>query len=320
MRIVVALGGNALLRRGEPMTPSAQRENVRLAARALAPLAMEHELVVTHGNGPQVGLLALQAAAYARSQADDDPGLASPVESVPLDVLGAQTEGAIGYMIEQELGNLLPFEKPLATILTMIEVAPDDPAFENPTKPIGHELPTTSYERLQTIGVPVAIDSAGRRRRLAASPVPVDVVEAAAVKRLVEEGRIVIASGGGGPPVYLHHSRGWEGVEAVVDKDRVAAVLGKRLNADTLLILTNVDAVYRDWGTDAAVPISRLSVTEARELVAGGGLGVGSMTPKLEAAADFVESGGRRAIIAHLDAGLEAIQLGTGTHIIGEIE
>jgi carbamate kinase len=145
-------------------------------------------------------------------------------------------------------------------------------------------------------------------------------VEAAAVKRLVAEGCIVIASGGGGPPVYLHHSRGWEGIEAVVDKDRVAAVLGKRLKADTLLILTNVDAVYRDWGTDAAAPISRLSVTEARELVVGGGLGVGSMTPKLEAAADFVESGGRRAIIAHLDAGLDALRLGTGTHIIGEIE
>ncbi len=311
--IVVALGGNALSPPGERSSIEDQFRHTRTSVETIAALAGHGwQIAVVHGNGPQVGdELVRNEIAHER------------VEPLPLGVLVASTAGWIGYMIQQSLQNALRqagVEREVLTIITQTEVRLDDPALADPTKPIGHELPTTSYERLQTIGVPVAIDSAGRRRRLAASPVPVDVVEAAAVKRLVEEGRIVIASGGGGPPVYLHHSRGWEGVEAVVDKDRVAAVLGKRLNADTLLILTNVDAVYRDWGTDAAVPISRLSVTEARELVAGGGLGVGSMTPKLEAAADFVESGGRRAIIAHLDAGLEAIQLGTGTHIIGEIE
>ncbi len=311
--IVVALGGNALSPPGERSSIEDQFRHTRTSVEAIVALAGHGwKIAVVHGNGPQVGdELVRNEIAHER------------VEPLPLGVLVASTAGWIGYMIQQCLQNALRqagVEREVLTIITQTEVRLDDPALADPTKPIGHELPTTSYERLRAIGVPVAVDSAGRRRRLAASPVPVDVVEAAAVKRLLAEGCIVIASGGGGPPVYLHHSRGWEGIEAVVDKDRVAAVLGKRLKADTLLILTNVDAVYRDWGSDAAAPISRLSVTEARELVVGGGLGVGSMSPKLEAAADFVESGGRRAIIAHLDAGLDALRLGTGTHIIGEIE
>ncbi len=195
----------------------------------------------------------------------------------------------------------------------------DDPSLNDPTKPIGHELPKSSFERLQAIGVPVKVDSAGRRRRVVASPVPIDVVEAAAVRRLVDEGRIVIAGGGGGAPVYLDHARGWEGVEAVVDKDRVAAILAQRLGADVLLILTNVDAVYRGWGTDEAAPISEMSVSEARDMLAvTGALGAGSMKPKLEAAVRFLESGGRRAVIAHLEQGLESIRDGEGTHIIGD--
>ncbi len=311
--IVVALGGNALSPPGERSSIADQFRHTRTSVEVISALAADGwQIVVVHGNGPQVGdELVRNEIAHER------------VEPLPLGVLVASTAGWIGYMVQQCLQNALRqagVEREVLTIITQTEVRLDDPALGDPTKPIGHELPTNSYERLQAMGVPVAVDSAGRRRRLAGSPVPVDVVEAAAVKRLVEDGRIVIASGGGGPPVYLHHSRGWEGIEAVVDKDRVAAVLGKRLNADTLLILTNVDAVYRDWGTDAAVPISRLSVMEARALLAGGGLGVGSMTPKLEAAADFVESGGRRAIIAHLDAGLEAIRSGNGTHLIGESE
>lgn len=309
--IVVALGGNALSPPGERSSIADQFRHTRTSVEAIAALAADGwQIAVVHGNGPQVG------DALIRNEIAHEL-----VEPLPLGVLVASTAGWIGYMIQQSLQNALRqvgVEREVLTIITQTEVRPDDPALAHPTKPIGKELPTNSYERLQAIGVAVTVDSAGRRRRLAASPVPIDVVEAAAVKRLVEEGRIVIAAGGGGPPVYLHHSYGWEGIEAVVDKDRVAAVLGKRLNADTLLILTNVDAVYRDWGTDAAVPISRMSVTEARALLAGGELGAGSMAPKLEAAVDFVESGGRRAVIAHLEAGLEAIRGGNGTHLIGE--
>jgi len=310
---VVALGGNALSPPGKRSSIDEQFRHTRASVEAIAALAADGwQIAVVHGNGPQVGdELVRNEIAHGR------------VEPHPLGVLVASTAGWIGYMIQQSLQNALRqagVEREVLTIITQTEVRPDDPALGNPTKPIGHELPTDSYERLQAIGTPVIVDSAGRRRRLAASPVPIDVVEAAAVKRLVEEGRIVIASGGGGPPVYLHHAHGWEGIDAVVDKDRVAAVLGKRLGADTLLILTNVDAIYRDWGTDAAAPIAQLSVTEARVLVAAGGLGSGSMAPKLEAALSFVESGGRRAIIAHLGAGLEAIRTGQGTHIIGDTE
>ena len=311
--VVVALGGNALSPPGNRSSIEDQFRHTRTSVEAIAVLAADGwKIAIVHGNGPQVGdELVRNEIAHER------------VEPHPLGVLVASTAGWIGYMIQQSLQNALRqagVPREVLTIITQTEVRRDDPALANPTKPIGHQLPTNSYERLQAIGIPVVVDSAGRRRRLAASPEPVDVVEAAAVKRLVEEGRIVIASGGGGPPVYLHHAHGWEGIDAVVDKDRVAAVLGTRLGADTLLILTNVDAVYRDWGTDAADPIARMSVMEARALVAAGGLGVGSMAPKLEAALSFVESGGRRAIIAHLAAGLEAIRAGQGTHIIGDIE
>lgn len=209
MRVVVALGGNALLKRGEPMTADVQRENVKIAARALAPVAGEHELVLSHGNGPQVGLLALQSDAYKE------------VEAYPLDVLGAQTQGMIGYMIEQELGNLLPIEKPFASLLTMVEVDPNDPAFQNPTKFVG---PVYEKEVAAALAAEKgwSIKQDGQYwRRVVPSPLPKQIFEHRPIKWLLEQGTIVICAGGGGiPTMYdLEEVNALIGVEAVIDKD-----------------------------------------------------------------------------------------------------
>ena len=312
MRIVVALGGNALLRRGEPMTASVQRDNVRLAAQALAPLAMEHELVVTHGNGPQVGLLALKAAAYARTQSDGAMNPASVPESVPLDVLGAQTEGAIGYMIEQELGNLLPFEKPLATILTMVEVASDDPAFENPTKPIGPVYDEGTARRLaQERGWSVAPDGE-HWRRVVPSPLPQRIFEWRPITWLLEKGTVVICAGGGGIPTMCQPDGSLVGVEAVIDKDRASALLACELEADLLVLATDVDGVYVDWGTEQARLVERATPEELLEL----GLPPGSMGSKVEAASNFARHARKRAMIGALGR-IEALVEGTsGTSVL----
>ena len=284
MRIVVALGGNALLRRGEPPTAAVQRRNVRFAAEALAPVAKAHQLVITHGNGPQVGLLALQAAAYE----DGRP--------YPLDVLGAQTEGMIGYMIEQELGNLLPVERPLATILTMVEVDPDDPAFQNPTKPIGPVYTEDEARRLATDrGWTVAPDG-DRWRRVVPSPLPKRVFEIRPVRWLLEHNVIVICSGGGGIPTAYDDQRKLHGVEAVIDKDRASALLAEEVGADCLILATDVDAVYHGWGTPAERPIVHASPGDLRRA----DFPIGSMGPKVEAACTFVENTGRRATIGAL--------------------
>ena len=226
MRIVVALGGNALLRRGEPPTAEVQRKNVRIAANSLAPVAREHQLVITHGNGPQVGLLALQAAAYG------------DVRPPPLDVLGTESEGMIGYIIEQELGNLLPFERPFATILTMVEVDPADPAFDNPTKPIG---PVYGEEEAGALAVErgwiVAPDGDGWRR-VVPSPLPQRVFEIRPVRWLLEHNVIVICSGGGGIPTMYDDEGKLHGVEAVIDKDRASALLAEEVEADCLILAT----------------------------------------------------------------------------------
>src|SRR5262245_27075008 len=220
MRILVALGGNALLRRGEALTAENQRRNVRIAAEALAPLAREHQLVISHGNGPQVGLLALQGAAY------------DAVEPYPLDVLGAQTEGMIGYMIEQELGNLLPFEVPFATILTMVEVDPRDPAFKQPSKPIGPVYTQEEANRLATDrGWNMAPDG-DRFRRVVASPQPRRIFEIRPIRWLLDQGTIVICSGGGGIPTAYDDDGKLHGVEAVIDKDLAGALLAQQLEAD----------------------------------------------------------------------------------------
>jgi carbamate kinase len=284
MRILVALGGNALLRRGEAMTAENQRKNVRVAAEALAPLGSEHQLIISHGNGPQVGLLALQSAAYEQ------------VAPYPLDVLGAQTEGMIGYMIEQELGNILPFEQPFATILSMVEVDPEDPAFQNPTKPIGPVYTEEEARRLmEEEGWTMKPDGDGFRR-VVASPMPKRIFQIRPVKWLLEKGCIVICAGGGGIPTMYAPGRKLQGVEAVVDKDRASALLARELEADLFIMATDADAVYLDWGRPTQRAIRRASP----EALAEQGFAEGSMGPKVEAALEFVERTGKTAAIGAL--------------------
>ena len=305
MRIVVALGGNALQRRGEPMTAERQRSNVAKACSALAPVAQEHELVITHGNGPQVGLLALQAAAY------------DELSVYPFDVLGAQTEGMIGYWIEQELGNRLPFEKPLVTILTMTEVDPDDPAFSRPTKFVGPVYTESDARRLATDnGWTVRQDGVGWRR-VVASPRPLRIFESRPVEWLLERGAVVICAGGGGiPTAYAKGTRTLVGVEAVIDKDRASAVLAQGLGADLLLIATDVDAIYVGWGTEQQHAVSAVHPDALRAL----DLAAGSMGPKAEAAAEFAAATGNPCVIGSLEH-LSAILAGTGgTRVAVDVE
>ncbi len=302
MRIVVALGGNALLKRGEPMTADVQRRNVRIAAKALAPVAREHQLVLAHGNGPQVGLLALQASAYTE------------VEAYPLDVLGAQTEGMIGYMIEQELGNLLPFEVPFATILTMVEVDPLDPAFLNPTKFVGPVYNKVEAGRLEDEKGWVFKKDGDKWRRVVASPLPKRIFELRPIKWLLEHQTVVICAGGGGiPTMYLPDgSRTLVGVEAVIDKDLASELLARELAADLFVIATDVDGVYLDWGKPAQRRLTTVTPAE----IADHPFPAGSMGPKVQAAVQFVERTGKRAAIGSL-ADIEHIVAGTaGTNIV----
>ena len=303
MRIVVALGGNALLRRGQALTVENQRANVRAAAEALAPLARQHQLVVSHGNGPQVGLLALHAAAY------------DAVEPYPLDVLGAQTEGMIGYMIEQELGNLLPFEVPFATILTMVEVDPHDPAFKQPSKPIGPVYTQAEANRLAADrGWSMAPDG-DRFRRVVASPQPRRIFEIRPIRWLLDQGTIVICSGGGGIPTAYDDDGKLHGVEAVIDKDLAGALLAQQLEADFFLMATDVAAVAVRWGTPQARQVRRASP----RALASFDFAAGSMRPKVEAACEFAERTGKTAAIGAL-ADLRAILDGrAGTHVSNSV-
>ena len=287
MLIVTALGGNALLRRGEPLTAENQRRNVRIAAQALAPVAAEHQLVVGHGNGPQVGLLALQDAAY------------DPDEDFPLDVLGAQTVGMIGYMIEQELGNLLPFERPFATLLTMVEVDPADRAFRNPTKFIGPVYSREEADRLAAARHWVFKQDGDKWRRVVASPEPKRIFELRPIKWLLEHNTVVIAAGGGGIPTMYEpdgHARALTGVECVIDKDLASEMLARDLAADLFVMLTDTDAVYVDWGKPTQRAIRRASP----EALASMSFAAGSMGPKVQAACRFVAATGRKAAIGAL--------------------
>jgi len=301
VRVVVALGGNALLRRGQPMTAENQRANVRVAAEALAPIAAEHELVISHGNGPQVGLLALQGAAY------------DAVETYPLDVLGAQTEGMIGYLIEQELGNLLPFEKPLATLLTMVEVDPGDPAFQDPNKFIGPVYERSEAESLAAEKGWAIKPDGDKWRRVVASPSPKRIFEIRPITWLLQQGAVVICTGGGGiPTMYEPGTRTLVGSEVVVDKDRASALLARELGADVFVMATDVDGVYRDWGQPTQARIERATTGELQ----GSAFAAGSMGPKVEAAADFAERTGNRAAIGTL-AEIGGIVAGThGTSVV----
>ena len=294
MRVVVALGGNALLRRGQALTAENQRENVRIAAEALAPIAKEHELVVSHGNGPQVGLLALQGAAY------------KPDEAYPLDVLGAETEGMIGYMIEQEMGNLLPQEVPFATILTMIEVDGADPAFQQPTKFIGPVYDKADAERLAAEKGWAIKPDGDKWRRVVPSPAPKRIFELRPIKWLLEKGSIVICAGGGGIPTVYDKKGKLHGVEAVIDKDFASELLARELDADLFIMATDADAVYLDWGTPQARGIKRA----APKALSKYNFPAGSMGPKVEAACNFAEATGKAAAIGAL-ADLQGIVMGT---------
>jgi carbamate kinase len=245
------------------------------------------------------------------------------IEPLPLGVLVAGTAGWIGYMIQQSLQNALRqagIRRDVLTVITQTEVDPDDPQLKEATKPIGSVLTKERADRLRASRVPLTPDTGKGVRRLAPSPEPIDVIEAHAVRQLLDEGKLVVAAGGGGTPVYRTADGMLEGVDAVVDKDRTAAILGSRIGATTLLILTDVDGVYRDWGTDRARRIDRLSLAEAVELDNTGSLGRGSMAPKLGAAIHFIRSGGQQAVIAALEDGLAALHGSAGTTITGERE
>lgn len=299
MRIVIALGGNAILRRGEPMTAENQRANIRSAAQSIATVADGNQLVIAHGNGPQVGLLALQAAAYHE------------VAPYPLDVLGAQTEAMIGYVIEQELGNVLPSEQPLATVLTMIEVDADDPAFDNPTKPIGPVYDRQTAEAMRAAGGWAFAPDGEHFRRVIASPKPKRIFEIGPIRTLVEHGTTVICAGGGGIPTVYDGQGRLQGVEAVIDKDLASALLAEQLGADMLVIATDVDGVYTDWGTPQQKRLSRVTPDELETMQ----FAAGSMGPKVEAACRFVRNTGRPAAIGAL-GDIARIATGeAGTHV-----
>ncbi len=299
MRVVIALGGNALLRRDQQMTERNQRENARVAAKSLAEVARAHQIVITHGNGPQVGLLALQSAAY------------TAVEPYPLDMLGAESEGMIGYLIEQELGNVLRSEQPIATLLTQVEVDPNDPAFTQPSKPIGPIYTREEAEQLASRrGWAIAPDN-DRYRRVVPSPLPKHILEIRVIEMLVQVGVIVICAGGGGIPVVYRQDGSLVGVEAVIDKDRTGCLLACELKAEAYLMLSDVDAVYQDWGTPQARAIRRASPGALERL----SFASGSMGPKVEAACDFARKTGGIVAIGTLEDAADILKGAAGTMI-----
>ena len=300
MRVVVALGGNALLRRDQLPTAENQLANIRRAAAQLARVAEHHDLVLTHGNGPQVGLLALQAAAYI------------DVEAYPLDVLGAQTDGMIGYLLEQELANLLPATRAITTLITRVEVDAQDPAFGHPSKPIGPVYTQLESERVAAAkGWTMAADGASFRR-VVASPQPLRVLGIQAIRWLLERGALVIAAGGGGIPVARKgEGNDLHGVEAVIDKDLCSSLLARELHADVLVIATDVAAVYLDWGQPTQRALGKVTPQQLSEHA----FAAGSMQPKVEAARAFALATGQRAVIGSLEQ-IEAMLAGhSGTQV-----
>jgi carbamate kinase len=307
--VVLALGGNALAQPGEEGTITEQFRHTRESLGAVVELAREGwRIAIVHGNGPQVGneLIRNEQSRHL-------------VPPLPLGVLVAGTEGWIGYMIQQSLQNALfrgGVDRQVVTMVTQVLVDPDDPEMQRPSKPIGRTVDeATARELAADLGGEVA-ETKGGWRRVVPSPRPTGIVERDMIRALVAEGHVVVAAGGGGCPVYRHPEFGLEGVDAVVDKDRAAAILGRDIGAEVLVILTDVDRVYVDYGTPSQRGLERLTVAEADALLAGSDLGKGSMAPKVEAAAEFVRRGGKRAIIARLDQGREAVAGNAGTEIV----
>ena len=308
---VIALGGNAL----SPAKHSTIYDQFRHTREALAPivdLALDGwNVCLVHGNGPQVGdeLLRNEMAWHE-------------VSPLPLGVLVAATAGWMGYMVQQSLENLLRrsgSRRDVATVITQVHVAPDDPALTNPVKFIGHEIPQARAAALAKEGLVIKPDGRNRLRRVVGSPVPLAIHELEVIRHLVDRGTIVVACGGGGAPIYYDNKlQGWEGVDAVVDKDLASAVLARDLNAELLVILTDVDAIYLDWGTPTQRPIRTLTIAEAERMDADKAFGEGSMAPKVRAAIDFVRRTGGRAVITELSRGREAVRGESGTTITAE--
>ncbi|WP_373746418.1 carbamate kinase [Neisseria dentiae] len=284
MRIVIALGGNALLKRGEPLTSANQRANVRTACEQIAKIYPGNQLIITHGNGPQVGLMALQSNAY------------KDVPMYPLDVLGAESVGMIGYMIQQELVNFVPKEASLTTVLTQTEVDPKDPAFQKPSKPVG---PVYSKEEADAVaaekGWTMAQDN-DKYRRVVPSPLPTRIFGLKPLKTLIEHNYILICAGGGGIPTYYDESGRLCGAEAVIDKDLATALLAASVEADMLVIATDIDGVYLDWGTEKQRLVQAANPDEIEKI----DFAAGSMGPKVQAAVNFARSTGKTAVIGAL--------------------
>jgi carbamate kinase len=297
--VVVALGGNALLRRSEHADAGTQRRNAAVAVRAIAELAGEHDIVVTHGNGPQIGLLALQGEAYSGER------------PYPLDVLGAESEGMVGYLLDQELTNELS-GRPVATLLTQVLVDRDDPAFESPTKPIGPVYDERAARELAAERKWAVAPDGDGYRRVVASPEPRAIVELPTIRLLAGSGVLVVCVGGGGIPVVEAEGR-LHGVEAVIDKDLAAALLATGLDADALLLLTDVPAVEADWGTPRARPLREASVAELGAM----SFAAGSMGPKVEAACRFAERTGGLAAIGALGDAAAILRGERGTRVSG---
>lgn len=298
--VVVALGGNALLRRGEPLEANIQRQNIATAAKTIAEIAQQYNVVLVHGNGPQVGLLALQGLEYKK------------VMPYPLDVLGSETQGMIGYILMQELKNLLP-EQDVSCMLTQMLVDPQDPAFADPTKPIGPVYQEAEARELAEKFQWTVKPDGQYFRRVVPSPQPIGIIECDAIETLIKRNHLVICTGGGGIPVKRENNK-LIGVEAVIDKDMSAAFLAKQLNADALLILTDADAVYLDWGkaTQKAIASTTPRALSRHTFDAG------SMGPKIEASCEFIKQGGKLVGIGALHDGLEILKGLAGTNIIAD--
>lgn len=299
MRIVIALGGNALLKRGETLSAENQRRNMRAAADALVQACDGHQIAIVHGNGPQVGLLALEADAY------------KAVPPYPLDTLGAESQGMIGYVVAQEMGNARP-NWPIAALITQAIVDPRDAAFSRPTKPIGPIYAADEIDALKKQHDWTFAPDGKSLRRVVPSPVPVEIIELPIIERLVSAGVVVVCAGGGGIPVRREPDGRINGVEAVIDKDLAAALLAERLGADRFVILTDIDAVYLDWGTPQQKAIGKIKSLDLRRH----NFAEGSMGPKVSAACNFAERTGRAAVIGSLSDVRSVLAGGAGTIVL----
>jgi len=304
MRVVVALGGNALLQRGQALNAENQRENIRIAVRQLAEVHKNNQLIIAHGNGPQVGLLALMEAAY------------TAVDPYPLDVLGAETVGMIGYVIEQELGNIIPIDDHIVTVLTQVLVDPSDPAFEKPTKPVGPIYEQLEADRLRKEKGWFMARDGEHFRRVVPSPMPQRIIELSAIRLLVDNGVVVICAGGGGIPTAYDDEKKLYGVEAVIDKDLASALLSRELDAEMFVMLTDVASVYTDFGTRRQRPI-RAANPDALERM---DFAEGSMGPKIRGACEFVRKTGHKSAIGQLSELVKIMKGEAGTLVSNDID